>query len=309
MGNSQTEQSIAAVRRFNRFYTQRIGVLQERLLSSPFSLTQARILYELAHAERLTARDLARDLSLDPGYLSRMLADFERQGLIVKTPSDADGRQVDLALTEAGRAAFAPLDRRSREEIGELLRALTPEDQSRLIAAMRTVEQLLGGETAGPGAVFLRAHQPGDLGWLVQRHAALYAQEYGWDGSFEAMAAEVAAKFIRDFDPQREHCWIAERDGETLGGVFLVRQSDEVAKLRMLLVEPKARGLGLGKRLVNECIRFARRAGYRRITLWTNDILHRARHIYMAAGFQLVAEEKHHSFGQDLVGQTWELEL
>ena len=309
MDNIQTEQGIAAVRRFNRFYTKQIGVLNEGVVNSPYSLTQARVLYELAHRDRLTASDLARELSLDPGYLSRLLADFEKQGLIRKTPCAADGRQVELALTDAGRDAFAPLDRRSRDEVGAMLRDLTPDDRSRLIAAMQTVAQLLGGDARGPAGYYLRAHQPGDIGWLIQRHAALYAQEYGWDGSFEGLAAEVAGKFLSDFDPKREHCWIAERDGENLGGVFVINEGDGVARLRMLLVEPKARGLGIGKRLVNECIRFARRVGYKKMTLWTNDILVAARHIYIEAGFKLVAEDKHHSFGKDLVGQTWDLEL
>jgi DNA-binding MarR family transcriptional regulator/GNAT superfamily N-acetyltransferase len=301
--------AIATVRRFNRFYTQRIGVLHEGLLASPFSLTEARLLYELAHRDELTAAQLARELALDPGYLSRVLGDFARRGLLERLPSPADGRQSLLALTEAGRAAFAPLDTRSRDETDALLDRLAPPARRRLIAAMDTIEQLLGDVPPAREPYLLRPHQPGDIGWVTHRHGVLYAEEYGWDDSFEALVAEIAAKFITDFDAARERCWIAERDGAIVGSVFLVRQSDEIAKLRLLLVEPTARGLGIGRRLVAECIRFARQTGYRKMTLWTNDILVAARHLYEAAGFVLVAEERHHSFGHDLVGQNWELTL
>ena len=298
-----------AVRRFTRFYTGRLGVLQEGLLDSAFSLTEARVLYELANRSRPTATVLGRDLGLDPGYLSRILKRFEAAGLLERARSNQDARQSHLALTEAGRAAFVPLDRASREQVGRLLSGLSDADQRRLVEAMGTIEALLG-EAGEPKAPYtLRPHRPGDMGWIVHRHGALYAQEYGWDDTFEALVAEIAATFIKDFDPKRERCWIAEKDGEIVGSVLLVRQSDEVAKLRLLYVEPKARGLNIGRRFVEECIRFARSAGYRRITLWTNDVLHAARKIYADAGFTLVAAEPHRSFGQDLVGENWELDL
>jgi DNA-binding MarR family transcriptional regulator/GNAT superfamily N-acetyltransferase len=303
------EQRIAVVRRFNRFITQKIGVLHEGLLDSDFSLTEARVLYELAHREAPTATGLARDLDLDAGYLSRILRRFEKQGLIAKQTAPGDARQSLLALTPAGRAAFVPLDDKSRAEIASLLQPLGAEAQMRLVRAMATIEELLGGTAERKAPYLLRPHQPGDIGWVIRRHGMLYAEEYGWDERFEALVAEIAAKFIQDLDPARERCWIAERDGETVGSVFLVRQSDEVAKLRLLIVEPEARGLGIGRRLVEECIRFARRVGYAKIVLWTNSILLAARHIYEAAGFRLVATEPHRSFGVDLVGETWELEL
>jgi DNA-binding MarR family transcriptional regulator/GNAT superfamily N-acetyltransferase len=308
MAQSGFARRVEAVRRFTRFYTRQIGVLHEGLLNSPFSLAEARVLYELAHRDMPTAAELGTELGLDAGYLSRILRGFVKDGLLAKTPSEQDGRQRFLALTAKGRKAFAPLDRRSRDEVGAMMADLAPAEQARLIEAMRTVETLLGRETAPPAYV-LRPHRPGDIGWVIHRHAALYAQEYGWDESFEALVAEIGAKFIRDFDIRRERCWIAERDGDIVGSVFLVKQSDTVAKLRLLIVEPAARGLGIGHRLVDECIRFARQAGYRQLTLWTNDILVAARRIYEAAGFRLVLEEKHRSFGHDLVGQNWELDL
>jgi DNA-binding MarR family transcriptional regulator/GNAT superfamily N-acetyltransferase len=308
MAQSEFARRVEAVRRFTRFYTRQIGVLHEGLLNSPFSLAEARVLYELAHRDMPTAAELGTELGLDAGYLSRILRGFVKNGLLAKTPSEQDGRQRFLALTAKGRKAFAPLDRRSRDEVGAMVADLAPAEQARLIEAMRTVETLLGRKTAPPAYV-LRPHRPGDIGWVIHRHAALYAQEYGWDESFEALVAEIGAKFIRDFDIRRERCWIAERDGDIVGSVFLVKQSDTVAKLRLLIVEPAARGLGIGHRLVDECIRFARQAGYRQLTLWTNDILVAARRIYEAAGFRLVLEEKHRSFGHDLVGQNWELDL
>jgi DNA-binding MarR family transcriptional regulator/GNAT superfamily N-acetyltransferase len=309
MPDGATDARIAAIRRFNRFYTQRIGVLREGLHESPFSLAQSRVLYELAHRPPLTASALAKELALDPGYLSRILRGFEGQGLVERTQSEADGRQSFIALTNAGRAAFAPLDRGSREEIGALLATLAEPEQRRLVGAMKMIEDLLGEDSARKEPYLLRPHQPGDMGWVVHRHGVLYADEYGWDESFEALVAEVAADFIKNFDPKRERCWIAEKDGAIVGSVFLVRKSDEVAKLRLLYVEPSARGLGLGRRLVEECIRFARSAGYRRITLWTNSVLVAARGIYERTGFALVASEPHRSFGHDLVGETWERDL
>lgn len=309
MPDSMIEERTHAVRRFSRFYTRRLGVLGEGLLDSSFSLTEARVLYELAHRDRPTATALGRDLGLDPGYLSRILRRFEEAGLLERARSEADARQSHLVLTPAGRAAFAPLDKASREQVGALLSRLTDADQRRLTDAMATIESLLGEVEAPKAPYTLRPHRPGDMGWIVHRHGALYAQEYGWGDTFEALVAEIAATFIKDFDPKRERCWIAEWDGEIVGSVLLVKQSDEVAKLRLLFVEPKARGLGIGRRFVEECIRFARDAGYRRITLWTNDVLHAARKIYADAGFRLVQTEPHRSFGHDLVGENWELEL
>ena len=300
---------VAAVRGFNRFYTQKIGVLQEGLLESPFSLTEARVLYELAQREGATASGLCRELGLDAGYLSRILRRFEKERLIARTRSAADGRQSLLALTEAGRAAFATLDRRSREEIATLLTALPAERQTRLVAAMQGIERLLGADAEEGPAASLRPHRPGDMGWVVSRHGAVYAEEFGWDESFEALVAEITAHFIRNFDPARERCWIAERAGERVGSVFLVRQSAQVAKLRLLLVERAARGTGLGARLVEEAVAFARATGYRKLALWTQSILVPARRIYEKAGFRLKREEPHHSFGQDLVGEFWELRL
>jgi DNA-binding MarR family transcriptional regulator/GNAT superfamily N-acetyltransferase len=309
MTGMDLSERVETVRRFNRFYTRQIGVLHEKLLRSPFSLAEARVIYELAHREKTTATELGHELGLDAGYLSRIVRDFKKRGLIDKQPSETDGRQSRLWLTEAGQAAFATLNARSHQEIEAMLNDLSAEDQNRLIEAMHTIEGLLGVQPERKVPYLLRPHQPGDMGWVVYRHGLLYAEEYGWDEQFEALVAGIVAEFIQNFDPKRERCWMAERDGQNVGSVFLVRQSDTVAKLRLLLVEPKARGLGIGSRLVSECIRFARQAGYQKITLWTNSVLLAARHIYERAGFQLVHEEAHHSFGHDLVGETWELSL
>jgi DNA-binding MarR family transcriptional regulator/N-acetylglutamate synthase-like GNAT family acetyltransferase len=300
---------VDVVRRFNRFYTRRIGALRAGLLGTPFSLTEARLLYELAHRDRPAAAELARDLGLDAGYLSRMLRGLERRRLISRERSTADGRRSLLGLTAEGRRTFAALDTRSSAEVRGMLGKLSEAGQRRLVGAMRDVERLLDAAPPAPVPYVLRAHRPGDMGWVVHRHGALYAQEYGWDERFEAMVAKIVARFIDRFDPKRERCWIAERDGEIVGAVFLVAKSPSVAQLRMLYVEPHARGLGLGRRLVDECERFAREQRYRKIVLWTNSILHAARHIYEAAGYSLVAEAPHHSFGHRLVGQTWELKL
>lgn len=300
---------IADIRGFNRFYTQKVGALDESLLDSRFSLTEARVLYEIANRERPTAADLARDLSLDPGYLSRILRGFEERRIIGREASKADGRQSLLVLTETGKSVFAPLDRRSREAVAAWLSDLTPDRQAALVKAMRTIESLFGRPRTAPSPVILRSHQTGDLGWITHRQGLLYAEEYGWDETYEALVAEILAKFVREFDAARERSWIAERDGEIAGSVFLVGVSDEVAKLRLLYVEPSARGEGLGRRLVEECIRFARSKDYRTLSLWTNHVLTSARRIYEAAGFGLVAEEPHRSFGKDLVGQNWELKL
>lgn len=306
-------QQIDAVRRFNRFYTRQIGVLQEGVLHSPFSLTDARVLYEIAHRDRPTATDLAKALALDGGYLSRILQRFARRRLITRTSSKTDGRQTHLALTAHGRETFEPLQQLARDEIATLLRRVTPEDRQRLLEAMHTIESCLGEHGAqdhGDHAFTLRTHQPGDMGWIVHRHGAIYAQEYGWNAEFEALVAEIAAQFLRTFNPARERCWMAERHGAIVGSVMLVRQSDDVAKLRLLLVESSARGLGIGKRLVDECVRFAREAGYRTITLWTQANLSAARGIYKAAGFQLVAHSPNPAFGHDdLVSETWQLTL
>ena len=300
---------IAAVRRFNRFYTRQIGVLRQGLLDSPFSLAEARVLYEIAHRQQPTATELGQDLQLDAGYLSRILRAFEKRGLLRKQASPTDARQSLLSLTAAGRKAQSALEAASNAEVGAMLAALPADSRPRILQAMQTIERLLGASPATHEPYLLRTHRPGDMGWIVHRHGALYAQEYGWDETFEALVAEIAAKFVQNFDPRRERCWIAERDGEILGSVFLVKHSASTAQLRLLLVEPSARGLGIGRRLVEECIRFARQCGYSDITLWTNDILSAARHIYESAGFRLVGEKPHHSFGHDLVGQTWELRL
>lgn len=309
MSSAELLSRVEAVRRFSRFYTRKIGVLHEGLLGSPFSLTEGRVIYELAHHETTTATELARDLGLDAGYLSRILRGFEQRGLIERRPSAADARLNVVLLTEKGQEAFSQINARSRHEVSDILDEMSASDQLRLVEAMALVEDLLGAELPRRVPYILRPHQPGDIGWVIQRHGVLYPREYGWDESFEALVAEIAAKFLREFDARRERCWIAEKDGENVGSVFLVRRSDEVAQLRLLLVEPSARGLGIGVRLVDECIRFARLKGYRRITLWTNDILIAARRIYEKEGFRLVEEEPHHSFGRDLVGQNWELEL
>jgi len=309
MATSDLSQRVEAIRRFNRFYTRQIGVLTEGLLNSTFSLTEARVIYELAHLEQTTASALGHELGLDAGYLSRILQSFKKRGLIDTQPTETDRQQRILRLTQAGQDAFALLNTRSYHQIEAMLNPIVLDDQQRLVAAMCEIEDLLGAHTEQKVPYILRSHQPGDIGWVVYRHGVLYAAEYGWDERFEALVASVVAQFIQNYDPKRERCWIAEMQGEIVGSVFLVKQSDTVAKLRLLLVEPKARGLGIGTRLVGECIRVARQLGYTTLTLWTNSVLLPARQIYMQAGFQLVGQEPHHSFGHDLVGETWELEL
>lgn len=309
MERETLETRVDAVRRFNRFFTRRIGVLRKGLLHTPYSLTEARILFEIAQREEATASDLSRELGLDPGYLSRILSGLERRGLIEKTLSESDARRRLLSLTPGGKDAFSLLDARSREEVGEMLGELSEEEHRRLLEAMQTIESILDKGFKYSEPFFLRTHEPGDMGWVVHRHGVLYAREYGWDERFEALVAQIVADFINDYDPARERCWIAEMNGERVGCVFVVKASDTVAKLRLLLVEPEARGLGLGNRLVEECIRFARARGYQTLTLWTNSVLDAARHIYEEKGFMLVEEEEHHSFGKDLVGQNWELTL
>jgi DNA-binding MarR family transcriptional regulator/GNAT superfamily N-acetyltransferase len=303
------ETQIAAVRGFSRFYTRKLGIIEPKLLDSQWTLQEARIIYEIAERKSCSATDLAGTLGLDAGYLSRTLQAMARRGVVARKPSKADRRVSDLALTAKGRAAFADLDGRSRRVVGALLGTLEPAERATIVNAMTTIERTLEPQVTQPPGFVLRSHRPGDIGWIASRHGALYAQEYGWDISFEALAAEIAAEFIRSYDPSREHCWIAEVGGEPVGSVLLVRASDDVAKLRLLLVEKKARGLGLGRALTEQCIHFARAAGYRSITLWTQSILLAARGIYQRAGFHRVSEQKHHSFGVDLVGETWELKL
>ena len=309
MRETGIDRRVEAIRRFNRFYTQRIGVLREGLLQTPFSLTEVRVMYELAHREEPTATELSKELGLDAGYLSRILRDLSKRELIKKRPSKSDGRQTHLHLTRKGEKEFAALNARSNDEVAAMLSKLPASEQQRVVAAIHVIEEVLGTRSEHKASYLLRPHQPGDMGWIVHRHGVLYAQEYGWDEQFEALVARIVAEFIQNFDSRRERCWIAEKDAEIVGSVFLVKESKTEAKLRLLLVEPRARGLGIGKRLVAECVRFARQASYKKITLWTNSVLDAARYIYEDAGFQLIKEEKHHSFGHDLVGQTWELEL
>jgi DNA-binding MarR family transcriptional regulator/N-acetylglutamate synthase-like GNAT family acetyltransferase len=309
MSGTHLDQRVQAIRQFNRFYTQQIGVLREGLLNSEFSLAEVRVLYELAQRENITATDLSRDLGLDAGYLSRILRDFKKRGLVDSSASPLDGRQFLLRLTKQGQKAFAPLNRRAEEEIAEMLDPLSEAEQRRLIEAMQSIEAVFNAPAENKTPYLLRPHQPGDMGWVVHRHGVLYAQEYGWDERFEALVAGITAKFIENFDAKRERCWIAEKDGEIVGSVFLVNHSKTVAKLRLLLVEPKARGFGIGARLISECERFARQAGYRKITLWTNSVLVAARHLYEKAGYRLVAKEPLHNFGHQLVSETWELKL
>jgi DNA-binding MarR family transcriptional regulator/GNAT superfamily N-acetyltransferase len=303
------DDQISAVRAFNRFYTSKLGLLDQQLLKSPFSLSEARVLYELATCEGASAKGIGIELGLDPGYLSRMVQKFDEDGLITRKPLPADRRQYRLSLTAKGRQDFAKLDRSSHDAVAVMLATLSDSDRKRLTGAMAAIERLLGSPGVAPAAATLREPGPGDMGWVVQSHGALYASEYGFNSSFEALVAEIAAKFLGSFDASRERCWIAELDGAQVGSIFLVRHSDDVAKLRLLLVDPAGRGQGLGQRLVAECIAFARTCGYRKITLWTQSILVAARKIYQDAGFVLAASEPHRSFGQNLIGETWELEL
>jgi DNA-binding MarR family transcriptional regulator/GNAT superfamily N-acetyltransferase len=302
------DRRIEAIRAFNRFYTRKIGVLRNGLLGSELSLTEVRVLYELAHRDAASASELSRDLELDPGYLSRILRRFERAGYIAKKPAGDDARRSMLSLKAAGARAFAPLDLRARDEIADMIEDLSTPEQRRLVSAMREIETLLAPYQR-PGNVVLRSPEPGDLGWVVERHGALYAQEYGWGLPFEALVADVVARFAGNAGPDRERCWIAELDGTPVGSVFVVAASKTVAKLRLLIVEPRARGMGVGTRLVDECVRFANASGYRRMELWTQRVLVEARRIYERAGFELIAEEAHTLFGEQQVGETWRLSL
>jgi len=306
-----SEARIAAVRGFNRFYTRQIGVLRKTFLGSSYSLAEARVLYEIASRKAPTATDVGRALDLDAGYLSRLLRKFERRGLIRRAASPRDGRQSHLTLSPRGRAAYAPLERRSQRDMAAMLGRLEDADQARLVAAMTTIRALLDGkpqQQAKP-RYGLRAPRPGDFGWIVKRHAELYAQEYGWHEPFEGVCAQIVADFVNKFDDKRERCWIAEMDGENVGCVFVAKDSAAVARIRLLLVEPKARGLGLGARLVDECVRFARGAGYKEMTLWTHCVLKAARHIYGKAGFRLVRTERHKAWGPAVVSEFWDLQF
>jgi len=300
---------VDSVRGFNRFYTKQIGVLRKGYLDSAFSLAEGRVLYELAHRNQPIATELSKDLDLDPGYLSRLLAKFAKQGLVARKESGTDGRQSHLSLTSRGRQAFAPLEVKSQNLASAMLNQLSGANQQRMVDAMRTIERVLGGQPDAPASYALRSPKPGDMGWVIQRHGALYAAEFGWDASFEALTAEIVAKFIQNFDPKRERCWIAERGGMNLGCVFLVKKSIHIAKLRLLLLEPSARGMGLGKRLVEECIGFAREVGYRKLTLWTQSNLIAARGIYRSAGFRLVKKWQVRQFGRRMLSETWDLKL
>ena len=307
------EDRIARVRRFNRFYTRQLGVLRKTYLDSPYSLGEARVLYEIAKGGSPTASDIGRTLDLDAGYLSRTLRNFEKRGLIRRAVSKRDARQSHLTLSARGRKAFAPLERRSQHDVAAMLDRLATDDQPKLIAAMGTIEALLGGtaqdEISSNRAYTLQAPKPGDFGWIVKRHAELYAQEYGWIAPFEGVCSQIVADFINTFDAERERCWIAELDGENVGSIMLAKESGDIARIRLLLVDPKARGLGLGTRLTDECIRFARQAGYKKITLWTHSVLTAARHIYQKAGFKLMRTEAHESWSKPVISEHWDLDL
>jgi DNA-binding MarR family transcriptional regulator/GNAT superfamily N-acetyltransferase len=299
---------IDAVRAFNRFWTEQLGLLDAGLVDTPYSLTEARLLFELAQAPRTDVLDLRRRLRLDSGHLSRLLSRFRADGLILTEASPEDGRRQVAALTARGREVFAELDGRAAAQVAGLLDGHHPTERRRLVEAMAVIESVVRADRPVTPYV-LRPLRPGDLGWVVQRNAVVYADEYGWDQTYEALVARIVADFVDQRDPRRSDAWIAEVDGEPAGCVFCVPRDDDTAQLRLLLVEGSARGLGIGTRLVDECLRFARRAGYRRIMLWTNDVLVSARRIYEAAGFEKIDEEPHHSFGHDLVGQTWALDL
>ncbi len=313
MANRARDQRIAAARRFNRFYTRQIGALRKNFLDSPYSLGEARVIYEIASDRSPTASDIGRALDLDAGYLSRVLHNFEKRGLLERKVSAKDARQSHLALSPRGQKAFTLLDDLSQRDIGAMLDKLSPADQSRLIAAMGTIETLLEGASGSKApqrrSYKLRDPVPGDFGWIVKRHAELYAQEYKWREPFEGVCAQIVADYVNNHDAKRERCWIAELDGENVGCIFVAKDSEEIARIRLLLVDPKARGLGLGARLTDEAVRFAREAGYRKMTLWTHSVLKAARHIYQQAGFKLMRSEKHKSWGQPVVSEYWDLEL
>jgi DNA-binding MarR family transcriptional regulator/GNAT superfamily N-acetyltransferase len=306
-----TAADIASFRAFNRMYTRFLGTLQEGLLNTEFTLAEARILYELATRETSKAKEIAEALGMDAGYLSRILGQFERAGLLKRKAAEEDGRAAGITLTRRGVAAVNRLNHLSEEQARAVLKLLTVKDRARLIGSMREIEEILGDSSASRPLYLLRPHRVGDMGWVASREGAVYAEEYGWDGTFEALVARIVSDFITNFDPARERCWIAEAQGQSVGHIFLVKHPEQplTAKLRLLFVEPGARGLGLGQALVSECLRFARTAGYKKVVLWTQSMLVAAGRLYKNAGFQLVEEKPHHSFGKELMGQTWELEL
>jgi len=305
---TNTDSEVSAVRAFNRFYTRKIGVV-DGAASAPFSLAEGRVLYEIAHGGKPTATEIGHELGLDGGYISRILQKLEQGKLVARQQSKTDERLKFISLAPGGRKAFAQLDERSNRQASTMLSDLSPEERAQLLSALDKIRRLLGDKVEPSSPYLLRQHQPGDLGWIVQRQAILYVREYGWDDTYEALAADIVAQFIKSYDPKRERCWIAEKDSARIGAVLVAKGSEEIAKLRLLHVEPQARGLGIGKRLVQECINFARFAGYQKMTLWTQSILSAARHIYEEAGFRRVKEEQHHSFGKDLTGETWEIDL
>ena len=306
---AQGSQRIAAVRRFNRFYTQHLGMLRDGYLDSPFSLTQARVLYEIRQRGSATATEIGRDLGLDAGYLSRLVAQFEKSALIRKERSPSDGRQSFLSITAIGRKAMDHLEQRTVRQVSDVLHRLSDPDQDRLVSAMRAVERMIAPEPEAKPGITLRELKAGDLGWIVARHGTLYAEEYGWGENFEGLCAQIVAEFAANYDGKRERCWIAEMDGENVGSVFLVKDTDEIARIRLLLVDPVARGRGLGTQLTDECVRFAKAAGYRGITLWTHSVLTAARHVYAKAGFTLTSSEKRKSFGKQVVSEIWDLKF
>jgi DNA-binding MarR family transcriptional regulator/N-acetylglutamate synthase-like GNAT family acetyltransferase len=306
---ARSDPRIAAFRRFNRFYTQKIGVLDNGYLQSEFSVGEARVLYELAHSEGTTASAISASLALDMGYLSRILAKLEDQQLIRRVPAEQDARQRRIQVTPKGKKAMSTLDSRSQEQAGSLLAELSDPQQANVLQAMSHIQAALGDFQSANEPYLIRTHRTGDLSWIAYRHAALYRQEYGWNEAFEALVLEITAHFLKHFDSETERCWVAERSGEILGCVLLVKRSKQIAKLRLLLVEPSARGLGIGQRLVEECIHFAREKGYKKIVLWTHSNLSAARRIYQKAGFQLVRTDRHADFGPPVTAETWELAL
>jgi DNA-binding MarR family transcriptional regulator/GNAT superfamily N-acetyltransferase len=306
------DDAIAEIRRFNRFYTRYIGVVNSRILKTELSLAEGRVLYEVANRETPTATEVGKALGMDPAHVSRILRAHQRRGLIARERSETDGRQALLRLTAKGRKMHGTLDTRSRDQVETMLASLPPGGPARMIGAIRTIEELLGersSERKGPRPYILRTHQPGDMGWVIARHGVLYTQEYGWDDTFEGLVAKIAGEFLEKFDPKKERCWIAEQGGENVGCIFLVKKTATVAKLRLLIVEPTARGSGIGRRLVSECVRHARQVGYKKMTLWTQSHLHAARRLYEEAGFRLTKSWAVHSWGKDMVSETWDLDL
>ncbi len=307
--SANTRHQIESVREFNRFYTRLIGVLNRGYLDSPFSLAEGRVLMEVYYRHQTTASAIIQALGIDAGYLSRILRGFERRGLLAKGAVAADGRQRPLTLSPAGRKAFEALETRQRDVLADILKPVASHHRTQLIGSMHRIERILDAPAENRTPYTIRSLRPGDIGWITHRQGIIYYEEYGWDERFEALCAEILAQFVQNFDAKQERAWIAERDGEIVGSIFCVRKSATIAQLRLLYVEPTTRGLGIGTRLVDECVEFARRVGYRKMMLWTNSVLDSARRIYERKGFRLLKEERHHSFGKDLVGQNWELDL